>query len=431
MLPGGSVTGCPKIAALDLIAALEPVGRGASMGALGRIHPNGDLDLALTIRTFAVADGAIHLWVGGGIVWDSDPAGGGRGVVGEGASAARGDRRAARGAGLVTLVALAELGRGVVPVDAPVLHADDEGVLRGRAVFETLRVYGGAPFRLDAHLDRLAASAERLRLPPPPRDEFARSRDEAIAAGGRARRDAAPALDGRARGRRRADRARARLDAAARARRSCARAACGSPSCAGRRARSPARSRRATRRTWRRRTTPAARGADDALLVAPDDTVLEAPTSNVWFREGDRLLTPSLELPILAGVTRAALVELAPGLGYEVEEGAFPLDRLLAADEVFLSSSVREVMPVVAVDGAPSRRAAPGRRRSPPARSAGGRGLPCRADERRREDPARRHGAPERRARARARTRGRARSAHDGRTHRGRVRAQALPRRRT
>jgi para-aminobenzoate synthetase component I len=73
VLPGGSVTGCPKIAALDLIAKLEPVGRGASMGALGRIYPNGDLDLALTIRTFAIADGAIHLWVGGGIVWDSDP----------------------------------------------------------------------------------------------------------------------------------------------------------------------------------------------------------------------------------------------------------------------------------------------------------------------------------------------------------------------
>src|SRR5207302_8280843 len=72
--PGGSVTGAPKIAAVDLIAALEPVGRGASMGALGRIRQNGDLDLALTIRTFAVADGRIHLWVGGGVVWESDPA---------------------------------------------------------------------------------------------------------------------------------------------------------------------------------------------------------------------------------------------------------------------------------------------------------------------------------------------------------------------
>jgi para-aminobenzoate synthetase component I len=71
--PGGSITGAPKISALDHIARLEPVGRGASMGALGRVYPNGDLDLALTIRTFAVADARIHLWVGGGIVWDSVP----------------------------------------------------------------------------------------------------------------------------------------------------------------------------------------------------------------------------------------------------------------------------------------------------------------------------------------------------------------------
>jgi len=72
--PGGSITGAPKIAAVDRIAALEPVGRGASMGALGTVHVNGDFELALTIRTFAIADGRIHLWVGGGIVWDSDPA---------------------------------------------------------------------------------------------------------------------------------------------------------------------------------------------------------------------------------------------------------------------------------------------------------------------------------------------------------------------
>jgi para-aminobenzoate synthetase component 1 len=71
--PGGSVTGAPKISALDHIAALEPVGRGASMGALGHVHPDGDLELALTIRTFAVAGGRIHLWVGGGVVWDSEP----------------------------------------------------------------------------------------------------------------------------------------------------------------------------------------------------------------------------------------------------------------------------------------------------------------------------------------------------------------------
>jgi para-aminobenzoate synthetase component 1 len=71
--PGGSITGAPKIAAVDLSAEIEPVGRGASMGALGRVYGNGDLDLALTIRTFAIAEGQIHLWVGGGVVWDSDP----------------------------------------------------------------------------------------------------------------------------------------------------------------------------------------------------------------------------------------------------------------------------------------------------------------------------------------------------------------------
>jgi anthranilate/para-aminobenzoate synthase component I len=43
------------------------------MGALGVVRGNGDLDLALTIRTFAIAEDRIHLWVGGGIVWDSEP----------------------------------------------------------------------------------------------------------------------------------------------------------------------------------------------------------------------------------------------------------------------------------------------------------------------------------------------------------------------
>ena len=66
-------SGAPKIAAADLLAALPPVGRGASMGALGVLRPNGDFELALTIRTFAVAAGRVHLWVGGGIVWDSEP----------------------------------------------------------------------------------------------------------------------------------------------------------------------------------------------------------------------------------------------------------------------------------------------------------------------------------------------------------------------
>ncbi|WFE42881.1 chorismate-binding protein [Verrucosispora sp. WMMD1129] len=71
--PGGSVTGAPKLAALNHIAALEPVGRGASMGALGWVGPD-HIDLGLTIRTAAVDANALHVWAGGGITWDSDPA---------------------------------------------------------------------------------------------------------------------------------------------------------------------------------------------------------------------------------------------------------------------------------------------------------------------------------------------------------------------
>lgn len=71
--PGGSVTGAPKLAALSEIARLEPVGRGVSMGGVGWIGPD-HVDLGLTIRTVAVDGTHAHLWAGGGITWDSDPA---------------------------------------------------------------------------------------------------------------------------------------------------------------------------------------------------------------------------------------------------------------------------------------------------------------------------------------------------------------------
>jgi 4-amino-4-deoxychorismate lyase len=93
------------------------------------------------------------------------------------------------------------------------------------------------------------------------------------------------------------------------------------------------------------------RGADDALLLATDGTVVEGATSNVWWRRGDVLRTPGLETGILAGVTRSHLLRLAPGVGYRVEEGAWPLAEVLGADEVMLSSSVREVVGVIEVDG--------------------------------------------------------------------------------
>jgi para-aminobenzoate synthetase component 1 len=71
--PGGSVTGAPKRAALAEIARLEPVGRGASMGALGWVGHDG-IRLGLSIRTAAADASHLHLWAGGGITWDSGPA---------------------------------------------------------------------------------------------------------------------------------------------------------------------------------------------------------------------------------------------------------------------------------------------------------------------------------------------------------------------
>jgi branched-subunit amino acid aminotransferase/4-amino-4-deoxychorismate lyase len=95
------------------------------------------------------------------------------------------------------------------------------------------------------------------------------------------------------------------------------------------------------------------RGADEAIFVDGEGIVLEGTVTNVWWRKGRTLFTPSLELGILAGVTRTALLELAPAAGYEVEEGVYPLAALRGAEEAFTSSSVREVMPIVELDGAP------------------------------------------------------------------------------
>ena len=73
VLPGGSVTGAPKLAATALAAGLEPVGRGPAMGALGTLTAD-RLELGLTIRTVAADGDRLHLWAGGGITWGSDPA---------------------------------------------------------------------------------------------------------------------------------------------------------------------------------------------------------------------------------------------------------------------------------------------------------------------------------------------------------------------
>jgi anthranilate/para-aminobenzoate synthase component I len=71
--PPGSMTGCPKVRAMELIERIEPVRRGPYAGAFGWVGPNGACDLAVVIRTAIVARGRAHVHVGGAIVADSQP----------------------------------------------------------------------------------------------------------------------------------------------------------------------------------------------------------------------------------------------------------------------------------------------------------------------------------------------------------------------
>jgi branched-subunit amino acid aminotransferase/4-amino-4-deoxychorismate lyase len=253
----------------------------------------------------------------------------------------------------VTLLALAVLGRGLVAPEEEVVRADDEALLRGRAAFETLRVYGGRPFRLTAHLERLASSAGAIGLPAPPGDELAELAELVLpgadgadavlrfvwTAGPVEGRPAGLALlseipgwieDVRARGAR-------------------------AVSLLGVRAAVPwfLPGVKSTSYAVNMAAEAEAKrqGADEAVFVDAQGVVLEGTVTNVWWRRGDALYTPALDLGILAGVTRAALLELAAAEGYSVEEGAYPLAELLAADEAFTSSSVREVMPLIELDG--------------------------------------------------------------------------------
>jgi branched-subunit amino acid aminotransferase/4-amino-4-deoxychorismate lyase len=242
----------------------------------------------------------------------------------------------------VNVLAVAVAGRGLVDPDEPVFTARDEALLRGRAVFETARVYDGRPFKLDAHIERLQASSARVRLTAPNAEECTSLAALAVAAAGEPELAlrlywtgttlvaTVGAIDAGL------ERMRARGMRLAAVRWSAGTLASAKST--------------SYAENMAAQDLAADRGADDALLVGHDGTVLEAPTANVWWRVGNLLRTPSLDLPILAGVTRAVAAALASNVGYEVEEGTYPLAQLLDADEVFLTASIREVMPVAAVD---------------------------------------------------------------------------------
>lgn len=236
----------------------------------------------------------------------------------------------------MTLLAVAVAGRGLVDPAEPVFRADDEALLRGGAAFETIRVYDGRPFLLADHLTRFRFSAGALALPAPdgveelvalvlraaPVDHVLRlyRTSQTVVA------TAAPLPDG--------------LDERRAHGVSLKTFDVGPPTAllAGAKTTSYGEAFAARRLAERE-------GADEALLVA-EGLVLEAATANIWWRRGDELRTPTARPGVLPGVTRELVLELEPAT-----EGVFPLTDLAEADEAFTTSSIREVMPVVALDG--------------------------------------------------------------------------------
>ncbi len=101
-------------------------------------------------------------------------------------------------------------------------------------------------------------------------------------------------------------------------------------------------------------------GADEALFLDTEAHCSEATSSNLFVYTGGRLLTPPASCGALPGITRAAVIELAETLGVPTAEQAFDLATLVAADEAFLTSSLRGLAPLVRVGGAPIGAGMPG-----------------------------------------------------------------------
>ena len=230
---------------------------------------------------------------------------------------------------------LASLDGSIMPAAQAVIPATDEGLLRGDGAFEVIRVYDGRPFAFEAHMARLERSAGNLRLPIDLEAVRADAHRLLAQAGVGPDHDLLRIV--LTRGGRRLmlteplppspERLRLKSITYAPTRildgvKSLSYAA---NMLAGRLARED--------------------GFDDALLVSPHGRVLEAPTSSIFWVQGERVLTPPLADHILASITRAVVIEVA-----QAREQACTLEDLAAASEVFIASTTREVQPVAAVD---------------------------------------------------------------------------------
>lgn len=247
-------------------------------------------------------------------------------------------------------------------VDAAVAHVPvfDRGFLYGDSVYEVTRTYGGVPYALDEHLDRLEGSAQRLGMALPPRVEIDRAtRETARAVGGEAyvrivvTRGSGPiSLDPGV-----ADAPRLVV--------------IGMPlklppehlytegvsvAVVGAKRNAPGGLDPQVKSGNYLNSVLAvaeahAKGAHEAIMCDSVGRIAEGSSFNLFLVRGRRLITPPLSVGILEGITRRHVILLARQHGLAVDEGyLWPVD-LLRADEAFITSSVRGIMPIASADG--------------------------------------------------------------------------------
>jgi para-aminobenzoate synthetase/4-amino-4-deoxychorismate lyase len=334
--PPGSVSGAPKVAAMNVIAELESTRRGVYTGAIGFASPVAGLELSVAIRTFEARHDRIWLGVGGGVVADSDPLGEAAecAVKAEPLLAAIGARVALPDETALTPPRPRRLGPQPVPRPDP-----------RAGVFETLLIADGRPLALEAHLTRLAHSVSLL---------YGR----ALSAG------LADELVGAARG---LDRARLRVDIVPRV--GDLQTQIKLTELAPRRV--PVRLRLTSLpgglgpHKWIDRGLLDALGYSDAepLLCDLDGFVLESARASVFMVDSlATVLTPPHDGRILPGVTAARVVALARELGFEARAEPIDLARLTHASEVFVTGALGGVEPaqLVSATGGSGQPAAPG-----------------------------------------------------------------------
>lgn len=270
-----------------------------------------------------------------------------------------------------TLVSI-DGGRAVASDDpAARVSVLDRGLLHGDGVFEVLRTYGGAPFRLEDHLARLAlgCAAARLALPVAV-DVLEGEVRAALALTGRPESHlrvlltrgeggAGPRIRGDERARRIVVVSPLRLPSEAEYARgvtvSLVAAAHGRDATGLVGSKALAYLRQALALEIAR-----SRGADDALLVTDSGDVLEGATSTIVVARGGVLQSPPLSAGVLPGITWATVAALARTDGLRVEARMLTPRDIYDADEVMLLSAVRGVMPVVVADGVPIGAGVPG-----------------------------------------------------------------------